>query len=70
MVGVAWRVWWIGAEPELLPPPKRLALASRLIVRPMHNAMAMLRKRFIKGIPICGLHARHVAQVSWQWLAA
>ena len=24
----AWRVWWLGAEPKLLPPPKRLAWAS------------------------------------------
>ena len=52
--GAIWLVWCVGAAPALLPPPKRLALASRLIVRPMHNAMAMLRKRFIKGIPVCG----------------
>jgi hypothetical protein len=32
--------------------------------------MAMLRKRFIKGIPICGRHARHVAQLKCYWLAA
>ena len=38
-----------GAAPALLPPPKRLAFASMLIVKPMHNAMAMLRKRFIRG---------------------
>ncbi|MCY1442946.1 hypothetical protein D9M71_593400 [compost metagenome] len=50
VVGVAWRVWWIGAEPELLPPPKRLALASRLSVRPTQSASAMLRKRCISGI--------------------
>jgi hypothetical protein len=40
-----------------------MALCIGLTMSLDANAMAMLRKRFIKGIPICGLHARHVAQV-------
>ena len=35
----------------LLPPPKRLAFASRLIVKPMQSAKAILRKRCIRVFP-------------------
>ncbi|MNP10516.1 hypothetical protein D3C76_1026700 [compost metagenome] len=42
------RVWWLGAEPMLLPPPNRLAaFTSRLSVTATQKAMARLRKRFI-----------------------
>lgn len=47
VAGCAWRVWWLGAEPRLLPPPKRLALASRLTVSARQKARAMLRTRCI-----------------------
>ena len=44
----AWRVWWLGAEPKLLPPPKRLAWASSAKVRLIHSAMKMLSTRCIE----------------------
>ena len=63
VAGCAWRVWWLGAEPRLLPPPKRLALASRLTVSARQKARAMLRTRCIVVFLSWGIDARHVAAV-------